>query len=146
MINGKQVHFYDSELLPNDELGSIYDLIIDESGLLWISLWGEGVYKQIPNKAFYSYGHSLDGAGYTLSHPEVLSVRTSEMFNNVIWVGTSGSGLNVLDKLTGRIRDFRDVTNGTSIGSGEILAIEESSSGVLWVASENGIEYARNSY
>ncbi|MBX2818609.1 MAG: hypothetical protein KTR29_02970 [Rhodothermaceae bacterium] len=139
----EEIQFYNSLLHPNDELESIYDLHIDQSGLLWVSLWGQGLYKQIPYKAFSSYGQSPDATGYTLSHPEVLSVRASDRFKNLVWIGTNGGGLNVLDDITGRIISLgNDASTNSSIGSGEIWAIEESNSGILWVVTEIGIEYA----
>jgi|GEM_PF-5385287 len=141
----KEINFYKGiELPPSSSPEPIYNLLIDDSGLLWMSLWGQGIFKQGVKKEFRSYMFNPAQDGAFLSYPEVSAIERSHMFKNVMWIGTNGGGLNVLDIDSGNITSFQANSKiPSSLISNKVLAIEESSKGVLWLGTDSGLDYVK---
>ena len=137
------INLYDTSLRPqssDDE--SVHDLIFDATGLLWVSSWGQGLYKQRAQKEFYSYTFNPSNNNRSLSYPEVSAIEPSTLWENLLWVGTYGGGLNILDKDTGRFLVVRANQNDAfSLSNDKVFALEESSTGLLWVGTGSGLDY-----
>jgi signal transduction histidine kinase len=59
--------------------------------------------------------------------------------HGLLWIGTAGGGLDVLDRDTGKWRHYRhDPADPNSLGNDTVLAIHEDSSGTLWIGTNEG--------
>lgn len=111
-------------------------IIEDHQGNLWISILGQGLYRQ-PSKyrgtdEFISYIHDPEDST-SLSNNTVWKVHEDN--TGTIWAGTS-YGLNRYD----RIEDnFERIIFNNDIGANFIKAIMRDENGCLWLASESGL-------
>jgi signal transduction histidine kinase/streptogramin lyase len=112
---------------------SIFGLLVDRSGILWAASMG-GVIKLDPNrKPFRLYRHNPLRAG-SLSHNHIAAIYEDKQ--GTVWVGTSGGGLDKLNKQTGAFTHHRhEPGNSKSLRSDSVTAILEDHQGVLWVGN-----------
>ena len=113
--------------------GSLRDLLLDDMGRLWMSIWGNGVaYRDPVTGEFHHFKH-LPKDRNSLSSNYALSLfQDSE---GQIWIGTN-LGLNMLDPETGNCRWFSE-RNG--LPNNTIYRIEEDDTGGLWVGTNYGL-------
>ena len=83
-----------------------------------------------------SYDRSRDDAGVRLGDRATALVEDPA---GLIWIGTDGSGLNVLDPATGRFAHFvHDAHDAASLSSDTVYALHVDAKGVLWVGTRGG--------
>ena len=103
--------------------GSVRDLLLDDQGRLWMSVWGNGAAYLDPVTGRFRHFEHLPQDRNSLSSNVVLCVfQDSE---GRIWLGTS-SGLNLLDPETGTCRWF---TERDGLPNNTIYRIQEDAPG-----------------
>jgi signal transduction histidine kinase/ligand-binding sensor domain-containing protein/CheY-like chemotaxis protein len=122
--------------LPN---GAIYAPAQDRDGMMWFATQGGLVrYDGVGFKVFKRVG------GDPLSMPgsTVYSVFVDR--DNRVWAGGISGGLIVLDQVSGRFRHWmHDDTVATSLAADEVWSITQTPDGVLWVATQGGLDRMR---
>lgn len=70
----------------------------------------------------------------SISHNEIYAVNEDD--SGIIWIGTNGGGLDLLDPKTGKFNHFRhDPFNASSLCYNEIRCIYKNSSGIMWIGT-----------
>ncbi|MBK7628723.1 MAG: response regulator [Bacteroidales bacterium] len=114
---------------------SVYSIIQDEEGLIWIGT-KDGL-NSYDGYNFKIYKHEFfDSASISNSWVNALF----EDSKGFIWIGTEGGGLNRFDKKSGEFIRFRnkpEVRN--SICSDIIYSIAEDNNSDIWIGTRNGI-------
>ena len=105
--------------------GRIY-LATRNHGLLRADLSANRVIHWGPNPADSS----------SLPNNALLSLAQDPARYNHLWIGTFGSGLCQLDKMTGRIRRF---TTANGLPNNVIYAIQPDGNGFLWLSTNRGL-------
>ncbi|MDB5240792.1 MAG: hybrid sensor histidine kinase/response regulator [Spirosoma sp.] len=72
----------------------------------------------------------------SLPNDALLSLAQDPAQYNHLWIGTFGSGLCQLDKITGRIRRF---TTANGLPNNVIYAIQPDGNGYLWLSTNRGL-------
>jgi ligand-binding sensor domain-containing protein/two-component sensor histidine kinase len=127
-------HFTNNSADPGSIINnSIVSLVVDRSGILWAATL-QGVIKLDPNrKPFRVYRHNPVIA-HSLSQNNIAAICEDHL--GVLWVGTTKSGLDVLNKATGQFTHYRHNPGKiTSLRSDAVTAILETSDGTLWVGN-----------
>ncbi len=113
--------------------GSVRDLLLDDTGRLWMSVWGNGAAYRDPVTGDFHHFKHLPEDRNSLSSNVVLSIfQDSE---GRIWLGTS-SGLNLLDPESGTCRWF---TERDGLPNNTIYRIQEDGDGGLWISTNYGL-------
>ena len=104
----------------------ISSLLLDGSGMLWIGTYNGGLNVLDPTTSrFVHYRRKPSDRG-TLSSDHVAAIHEND--NQELWIVTA-EGLDILDRLTGRVRRLHFPSSGQiSVG-----AIGRDFSGVMWV-------------
>ncbi len=125
--------------LSDDHVYTIYQ---DRSGTLWIGTFGGGLNRLNLDKNSGPHGDEAEFVSYkhdpadssSLSDNRVLSICEDK--NGTLWIGTSGGGLNRLDRESGKFTHF---TTQNGLSSNVIYGILEDERGNLWLSSNNGL-------
>ncbi len=121
----------------------VMSLRTDRRGTLWIGTMTSGIKKFTPNGRLESIGvkrgdpHSLSDAGIMTMY---------EARDGQIWVGTHGGGANVIDPVTGLVRQlqYSAATRG-AISAASVTAIAEDTQGNRWIGTDGGgLDLARS--
>lgn len=123
----------------NPEAETIWDLLVDRRGFLWIGTQDEGLFKlNLENGEIVNYR-------FILENPRSLGSNTVwaifEDQKGTIWIGTKGGGLNQYNPGGDDfIRFYGDKDHARDLASNTITAIAEDEAGRLWVGtSSNGL-------
>ena len=118
---------------PSHEMSkSIWALFEDRDGILWIgSSWG--LYALYPDQHIEEMPSVPDDPA-TLSHRSIKCLL--EDSDGFLWVGTESTGLNRLDKKTGKFRRY-NTTNG--LCSNNVVGILEDDHDRLWISTRCGL-------
>ena len=113
---------------------TIKSIIQDRNGFIWV-----GTYNGINKYDGYSMVHYkfLNDVN-SLSSNIIISLFEDK--DGYIWAGTTNAGLNRIDPRTGKIDVYFDNPNTPDYAS-EIDHIYQSSSGVLFIKTSNGIKF-----
>jgi len=113
---------------------TIKSIIQDRNGFIWV-----GTYNGINKYDGYSMVHYkfLNDVN-SLSSNIIISLFEDK--DGYIWAGTTNAGLNRIDPRTGKIDVYFDNPNAPDYAS-EIDHIYQSSSGVLFIKTSNGIKF-----
>lgn len=126
--------FEEQRLVPN--VRSVYSMMRDRQGTLWIGTFNEGLQCYNPEYDIYRYYYPSRIPGRLLS-PIVSSV--AEDGRGRLWFGTEGGGLNRFDPESGLFRAYR-ARNGLASDIVKSVCCD-SLRGVLWVATfDDGID------
>ncbi len=113
--------------------GSVRDLLLDDKGRLWMSVWGNGAaYRDPVTGGFRHFEHFPQNRNSLSSNVVLCIFQDGE---GRIWLGTS-SGLNLLDPETETCRWF---TERDGLPNNTIYRIQDDDQGRLWVATNNGL-------
>jgi len=114
---------------------SVYSIIQDKEGLIWIGT-KDGL-NSYDGYNFKIYRHEFfDSASISNSWANAL-FEDSQGF---IWIGTEGGGLNRFDKKSGVFTRFRNKQEDkNSICSDIVYSIAEDKNSELWIGTRNGI-------
>ncbi|NTD99273.1 response regulator [Agrobacterium tumefaciens] len=116
----------------NLDKSCIYQVYQDEDKVIWIATYDNGLIRMDQNNNLTQYAYSQKPG--SISSNKVICMLDDEEGN--LWLGTDGSGLNVLNKKTGKFKSF-DEKNW--ISSAVIYGIVKDQGGKLWFSTNNGI-------
>ncbi|MHB1222702.1 MAG: hybrid sensor histidine kinase/response regulator [Gemmatimonadaceae bacterium] len=115
--------------------GTVTAIVQGPSGFLWIGT--EDGLNRYDGSGFAVY-HARPDDSTSLGHSWVTSVLVDR--SGSLWVGTLGGGLNLMVPRHG-FRHFRHSTDDPrSPSSDRILAIHQTSDGMLWLATARGLD------
>ena len=124
---------------PGDDgatLNSLYTRHIyeDSQGTVWISSFN-GLYGLDPSTNLYKYHYR-----HTPNNPTSISsnqiLTTFEDTQGNLWVGTNGSGPNILDRKTGEFKHFNQSHGLPNLTASGII---EDDAGSVWVSTFQGL-------
>ena len=119
--------------------GAIYAVAQDRNGVMWFGAAGGLV--RFDGVSFKVFRHAADD-------PQSLpSNQTYALFvdrDNRIWAGGVSTGLAVFDQGSGRFRHWEHVDGQrASLAANEVWSIAQTPDGVLWVATQGGLDRMR---
>lgn len=132
---------YSRRLYLEQSVRCIYE---DHKGMLWIGTIGGGLTKLDPKrKTSTNYRHQPSNSNSPANNSVYTIFETSEEGKEILWIGTYGGGLDKLDPEKETFKHYtHDPLNPNSIGSDNILCIQEGLSGQdetpLWIGSYGG--------
>lgn len=141
---GKILHFPEDFSNKVDlEFGYVYDIVFDSYGDIWLGTSGYGLLRlniekiEDGNYVLKSYNlYNSDNSG--LKSSIVYSIKEGKP--NIMWVGTRGSGLYRLNRLTGNFSALTSNPNNiNSINNNDILSLHKSENQVLWIGTSGGL-------
>jgi two-component system, sensor histidine kinase and response regulator len=126
----------DPNSLSNDTVTVLFE---DSQGTIWVGT----------NRGLNRYNRDLDNFTrflnapqdpLSLSHNAISAIHEGRASGN-LWIGTEGSGLNALDRKTGKFKRFvRESREGPNAASrSAIYSIYEDKAGLLWLATNGGL-------
>ena len=59
--------------------------------------------------------------------------------NNILWIGTNGSGLDAFDLYTNKFTHYQNTSDTASISNNDVWSIIEGKDGLLWMGTDNGL-------
>jgi signal transduction histidine kinase/ligand-binding sensor domain-containing protein/CheY-like chemotaxis protein/HPt (histidine-containing phosphotransfer) domain-containing protein len=121
-----------------DALGDsrVMSLRQDRRGTLWIGTMSSGISRLAPAGHLQSIPVK-PGDPRALSAPGIMTLF--EARDGEIWIGTNGGGANVLDPLTGLVRQLpHDASTPGSVSSANVTAISEDHNGNFWIGTDGG--------
>ena len=115
---------------------SIYDILQDATGSMWVGTYFGGVnFYHVNATPFREYKTSLGKNG--ISSNVVSSIVEDR--NHNLWIGTEAEGLNYYDRATGQFRSFKhDTENPNSLSSNLVKAVSIARNGEVWVGTYEG--------
>ncbi|MEQ9423770.1 MAG: two-component regulator propeller domain-containing protein [Cyclobacteriaceae bacterium] len=113
----------------------------DGEGQIWLGTWGGGISIHNPLlKQFTTYRHD-PASVHSLGHNFVHAIFQE---NDKLWVGTR-NGLNLMDIQNETFkRYYHDPLNTSSISNNYIKSIYKDSFGILWIGTQDGLNYGLN--
>jgi signal transduction histidine kinase/ligand-binding sensor domain-containing protein/DNA-binding response OmpR family regulator len=116
----------------NLEKSCIYQVYQDTDGVLWIATYDNGLVKMDRNNRLTHYSYSRKTG--SISANKIICMLDDEAGN--LWLGTDGSGLNILNKKTG---EFKVYDEQNLINSAVIYGIIKDDKGRMWFSTNNGL-------
>ena len=127
-----QLNPFDNTSLSNN---SIYSLVEDRDGGIWIGTYGDGVNYYHPQKENFVHIKQQLNNSNNLNN-NFVNVLYED--GNLLWIGTE-NGINLYDEKNGSYRYFvHDPSNSQTIGSNAIWSIFRDSRHNLWVGTWAG--------
>ena len=130
--------YSDARWLGNANIMAFAD---DGRGRVWIGTFGNGLglldsrQPGVP-PARSRYRHD-EARRDSLTDDRVMALLSDR--EGLLWVGTMGGGLNLLNPATGRFRAFRhDAADPSTISADDIMALFEDRDGRIWVGTYGG--------
>lgn len=117
---------------------SIFQILISISGEIWIAT-DDGLFRSDPSGSKTEHYHLSRTNPDSPTSNQVRSLH--EDSSGLIWIGTDGGGINVLDPGTGTFSFFMNSSQDrNSLGDNRVVDILEDRTGVLWLATPSGLE------
>ncbi|MGV8134367.1 MAG: two-component regulator propeller domain-containing protein [Mangrovibacterium sp.] len=114
---------------------SVFDILEDRSGFLWIATNNAGAFRFNPqNNQWKHYVRDENQSG-SLTSNSIITLY--EDLNGTVWLGTDGGGLCSFDEKTESFQDF-DPQNRI-LSSKVIYAVEEDRLGNFWISGNAGL-------
>lgn len=123
--------FYDLKTLVNNYTISLME---DSSGAIWVGTYdGISIFNPISNFKNYKMDPFLENS---ISDNMISGIYEDN--SGMLWVGTVSEGLNLINRETGEITNFKKSLNENSISDNEIkqiVGIDDE----IWIATSNGL-------
>ncbi|MFC3562438.1 two-component regulator propeller domain-containing protein [Pedobacter jamesrossensis] len=116
----------------NLDKSCIYQVYQDTDNVIWIATYDNGLIKMDQNNHLTQYAYSNKNG--SISSNKVICMFDDGLGN--LWLGTDGSGLNVLNKKTGKFTVYDDEN---WIKSAVIYGIIKDNAGKMWFSTNNGV-------
>ena len=116
----------------NLEKSCIYQVYQDEDMVIWIATYDNGLIRMDTKNQLTQFAHSKKPG--SISSNKVICILDDGEGN--LWLGTDGSGLNVLNKKTGTFKVF---TDENWMKSAVVYGIIKDNNGKMWFSTNNGI-------
>lgn len=116
----------------NLDKSCIYQVYQDKDHIIWIATYDNGLIRMDQNGHLTQYAFSRQANA--ISSNKIICMLDDNEGN--LWLGTDGSGLNVLDKRTGKFKVY-DAENW--IKSAVVYGIISDDLGKLWFSTNNGL-------
>lgn len=134
---------FETLTLPNRQSGenhSVSSLLEDKFGNLWIGTKSGDIFKvsnRLSSKAVYTNYTTEKNLKIYYSQLEIKSLLEDK--NGIIWVGSFGGGIYLIDPKTGRVeRIVQDKKNPHSLSNNFIHSIIQSRDGSIWIGTGAG--------
>lgn len=130
-------HFYTHNELDPGSLSQneVHSFCEDQSGILWIGTYSDGVNKLNPIKQAFAVIRHEPWNPDSLSGNHVVSIFEDRQ--GFLWVGTYNSGLNRVDRKTGICTHFpQDVFHTKGVPGGSVQSVLEDRHGALWIGTQ----------
>lgn len=129
---------YEADNISRLTSNSIYDLHIDNQGIIWAGTYSGGVnYCDMYQKKFRFYEHKKDDNRY-LNDRIVYSIVEDN--HNNLWIGTEKGGLNKLNRSTGLYEYFFLSDNKISGNNIKVILMDKEEN--LWIGTyKTGLYY-----
>ena len=119
---------------------SVFSIFQDKGGLMWFGTLTGALNKWNPRS--WSFGHyKPDNSGLRSFSNSNISAFTEDLDGNT-WVGTFGGGINVIDRDSGVVRQFRhdplDADADAGIGGDRVMAMITDRQGNIWAGTMRG--------
>jgi signal transduction histidine kinase/ligand-binding sensor domain-containing protein/DNA-binding response OmpR family regulator len=115
---------------------SIYKIIRDSKGDMWIGTWAGGI--NYFDHSYDNFKQISSGASSNMLNYKVVS-SILETKNNNLWIGTEGGGLNFLNKKTEQFTYYKhDPNDKNSISSNNIKSMILDQNENLWIGTHDG--------
>lgn len=127
---------------PNDggSLGanSIWSLLVDHEGTLWVGTEGGGLNRFVPAEDRFVRYLPDPNNPYSLNDTRITNLYEDRAGD--LWIGTATGGLNHWERATGRFTHYQhDPHDPTTITSDGVMGIYEDRAGFLWVGTPEGL-------
>lgn len=116
----------------NLDKSCIYQVYQDKDLVIWIATYDNGLIKMDKNNQLTQYAYTKKPG--SISSNKVICMLDDGEGN--LWLGTDGSGLNVLNKKTGVFKTF---TEENWVKSAVIYGIIKDNYGKMWFSTNNGV-------
>jgi signal transduction histidine kinase/ligand-binding sensor domain-containing protein/DNA-binding response OmpR family regulator len=114
--------------------GRIIEITEDQSGKLWLASSAD-LMRFDPRTSAYSYYNNNPLDPNSLSYSSISSIYIDR--TGILWVGTSGMGINLYDSKAERFSTLtRNIPPKSRISGYSIRAILEENDDIVWVSSE----------
>ena len=137
-VNSQELYF--NQVSPPPESpswGLITDMIQDRSGYMWFATGNQGV-QRFDGYEFKSYVNRPNDPNSIATDNTECIMEDSE---GIIWIGTTGAGLERLDPVTGKFTHYPHNPNDPeSIIHNDVKVIFEDHEGVLWIGTKAGLD------
>ncbi|WP_164503608.1 ligand-binding sensor domain-containing diguanylate cyclase [Pleionea sediminis] len=133
-VNQKLRHDASNERsLSSDYIGA---LLTDESGLIWVGTWGNGLrFYNTHNNAFRTLRHS-PYKPMSLSNSDISAMI--ELKNGDVWIGNRKTGIDILKPGKGLVKGIRpNSESNLSLPDGFIRVLLQTSDGAVWIGTFN---------
>ena len=141
-VSGQIVPRHKTALLTGGTTNMLVRAITtDHAGDLWFGAGNRGLeHWNYKTGKITRYPHSSSDP-YSLSSNGILAIHEPHSsLGRELWVGTGGSGLNLLNRKTGKFRRYRhNPADSLSLSNNGVRAILEDSEGTLWVGTVKGL-------
>ena len=114
---------------------TIWGVIVDHDGIIWISPGGYGLDRLDPETGIFTHYRHDDRIPTSLSDDQVTAIYEDR--DHALWIGTE-SGLDKFDPLENVFTHYsHKASNPTSLSCNEVREIFEDREGTLWVGTGN---------
>ena len=132
----KSIHTYPDSLLEVDA----WSFCEDKNGMLWVGTFNDGLYQFDRNLDFVgNYKPTVWGR----NNPHIISKnRVTLIYEDTtgnLWVGTSGEGLSVFDRVRKRFSTIFFEKPSGKLERQWVFDIVEDTYGLLWFATQKGL-------
>jgi ligand-binding sensor domain-containing protein/signal transduction histidine kinase/DNA-binding response OmpR family regulator len=116
----------------NLDKSCIYQVYEDRDNVIWIATYDNGLIKMDKDGKLTQFSFAKNSG--SISSNKVICMLDDDEGN--LWLGTDGSGLNVLNKKSGQFKTFKQ---DNWIKSAVVYGIVKDDHGKMWFSTNNGI-------
>ena len=131
------LHKYERHISHGISNASVWAIINDDQGTIWIGTYFGGIDLYNPRYSVYSFYGAYSNTPNSLSNPVVGRIISEKSGN--LWIGTDGGGLNYYDRNTNLFHSYQSIENRNSISSNTIKSLWlDEKRGNLWIGTHMG--------